>query len=146
MTVFGWIVFGIMASLIIGFGIFIVNESAIDSQEYDEKRRGYIYKKKYRKSVIAVFVAAVVLLLVGMLFYYNKTESGKRAFHTQESNFNGGLERKVTVYDAIGNVLYEYEGKIDVEYENGKVLFDDENGKRHVIYYNTGTAIVEEKG
>lgn len=136
MTIAGWIGFAFLCLLIIG-GIALISLAISDATN---KEFGEVFKK-------ARIVGAIlcVCLLVGMLWYYNSTEEGKRAFHTQESNLNGGLNRKVTVYDAIGNVLYEYEGRIDVEYENGKVLFDDESGKRHVIYYNTGTAIVEEK-
>lgn len=48
---------------------------------------------------------------------------------------------------AIGNMLQEFEGTFDVEFDADKrrVLFDDENGKRHLIYFNSGTVIVEEK-
>ena len=50
------------------------------------------------------------------------------------------------VYDAVGNLLQEYEGRFDVDFngDEQRILFDDENGKRHVIYFKTGTVIVEE--
>ena len=81
-----------------------------------------------------------------MVWYYNNTESGKRAFKTQESNFEGGIKRSVIVYDAIGNKLQTYEGKFDVDFDGDeqRILFDDENGMRHVIYFKSGTIIVEE--
>ena len=50
------------------------------------------------------------------------------------------------MYDAIGNLLQEYEGKFDVDFngDEQRILFDDEKGQRHVIYFKTGTIIVEE--
>ena len=55
-------------------------------------------------------------------------------------------KRSVKVYDAIGNLLQEYEGKFDVDFngDEQRILFDDEKGQRHVIYFKTGTIIVEE--
>lgn len=95
---------------------------------------------------ISMIVSAVlvVFVLIGMLFYYNNTASGKRAYKTQESNFNYGIERTVEVYDVTGNLLKTYEGKFDIDYDENRIIFDDENGKRHVIYYPTGTVIVDE--
>ena len=57
-----------------------------------------------------------------------------------------GIQRKVTVFDATGNVIKEYEGKFDVEYDDDRILFDDEKGLRHIIYYPTGTVIIDEVG
>ena len=91
-------------------------------------------------------IILIVVLWVGLYVYYNCTEEGARALKTQKSNFNGGIERVVTVYDMNGNVIEEFEGKFDVDYSDERILFDDENGNRHVIYFKTGTVIVNEKG
>ena len=63
---------------------------------------------------------------------------------TQDSNFNNGIEREVIVYDMDGDIIQTYTGKFDIEYEDERILFDDENGLRHVIYFKTGTVIVNE--
>lgn len=131
MTVAGWITFSVCAIMIVGLGLGIGSTA-------DNEVKGAIIG-----GTIGLLLS--VIMLIGMLWYYNNTASGSRAYKTQESNFGKGLERTVTVYDAVGNVLYYYEGKIDIDYKNGRILFDDENGKRHVIYWETGTAIVEEK-
>ena len=83
----------------------------------------------------------------GMTWWFASTESGRRAMKTQESNFEGGIHRNIKVYDAIGNLLQEFEGTFDVDFnaDDSRVLFDDENGKRHLIYFNSGTVTVEEK-
>lgn len=96
-------------------------------------------------TIICGFLASL-LLLFGFKWWFTNTESGKRAMKTQESNFDGGIRRSVKVYDAVGNVLQEYNGTFDVDFsgDEQRILFDDENGMRHVIYFKTGTVIVEE--
>jgi hypothetical protein len=64
---------------------------------------------------------------------------------SQESNFNGSIERTVKVYDIKGEIIAEYEGKFDVDHNQNRIIFDDENGKRHIIYYNMATVIIDEK-
>lgn len=93
--------------------------------------------------IIGVVLSA--LLLIGMLWYFNNTADGARRLKSQQSNFNGGIERIVTVYDVNGQQIQKYEGKFDVDYDDNRIIFDDENGKRHVIYYPTGTVIIDEK-
>ena len=95
---------------------------------------------------IIVCIAIAVGIWVAGWFYCTHTEDGKRALKTQQSNFGGGIERKVTVYDIEGDIIAEYRGKFDVEYDNDRILFDDENGMRHIIYYPTGNVIIDEIG
>ena len=73
-----------------------------------------------------------------------QSEAGKRAIKTQQSNLGGGIERKITVYDVQGDMIAEYEGKFDIEYDDDRILFDDEQGLRHIIYYPTGNVIIDE--
>lgn len=99
--------------------------------------------------------AAVVAVIIGLLLaaafiigtiVYSGTEAGKRAYKDQESNFSNGITRTVTVYDIDGNIIEQYSGKFDVETDNdGYILFDDESGKRHIIYFTTGTVIIDEE-
>lgn len=96
---------------------------------------------------IVSIISAIILIvaywaLSGMYFKY--TESGKRAIKTQDSNFNGGIVREVKVYDVEGDLIQSYKGKFDVAYDNDRIIFDDENGYRHIIYYPTGTIIIDE--
>jgi cell division protein FtsI/penicillin-binding protein 2 len=93
----------------------------------------------------AIFgIGLIAVTWVLGFWYFNHTESGKRAMKSQESNFNGGITRKVSVYDVQGDVIAEYQGKFDVDYDNDRIVFDDELGHRHIIYYPTGTVIVDE--
>lgn len=96
--------------------------------------------------VISVNVTLIVIIAmwVGTAWYYHNTEDGARALKTQDSNFNGGIERQVIVYDANGDVIEEYQGKFDIEYDSNQILFDDENGQRHIICFGSGTVIINE--
>lgn len=105
-------------------------------------------KKKDKKSISIGVTLAGLLIVIGSwaigIWYYQGTEAGKRALKTQESNFNGGIKRRVTVYDVEGDPIAEYEGKFDIEYDDDRILFDDEQGLRHIIYYPTGNVIIDE--
>lgn len=95
---------------------------------------------------IIICIAITVGIWVAGWFYCTHTEGGKRALKTQQSNLNGGIERRVLVYDVSGNVIADYQGKFDIEYDDDRILFDDEEGLRHIIYYPTGTVIIDEIG
>lgn len=97
---------------------------------------------KLKNTVItgAVLVIAAVLIVAVMSFAFSS--EFRRAGKSFKSNVEGGLNRTVTVYSATGEKLAEYSGKIDVEANENKVLFDLD-GKRTIIY--NGTVIVQEK-
>ena len=121
MTIGGWIGFGILA-----FVIAVVAWCLI--LEFD----------RFPGSQIGVAVVAIILIiaiLLGMLWYFNKTASGQRALVDQKSEINNGIERTVTVYTADGEILAEYKGKIDIEGNDGGYVLFDFDGKRY-MYYN----------
>jgi len=129
MTVAAWLGFSVMALLL------IILVACVGS--YLGETKGIII------GLVVGFVLSLILL-VAMLWYYNNTASGSRALKTQQSNFTNGIKRKVEVYDATGNLIKEYVGTFDIEYDDDRILFDDEHGLRHIIYYPTGTVIVDE--
>lgn len=129
MTIGGWVFFGVIVLFAIVFSIWL-------GLGANSLKTGLI-------SGAIGFLICLITLMV-LLWYFNSTASGARAVKTQLSNFNNGINRKVTVYDATGNILQTYEGKFDVEYDDDRILFDDEKGLRHVIYYPTGTVIIDE--
>ena len=130
MTVVGWIIFIIISCFIFGCATTIAM--------FNDTKTGWI-------ASIIVSIVITFILLFGMLWWFNNTEQGKRAFKTQESNFGDGIERVVRVYDVNGELIETYDGKFDITYDDDRVLFDDENGKRHIIYYPTGTVLIDEK-
>lgn len=84
---------------------------------------------------IIVSILLTVASYKGIQWYYNNTESGKRAVVDQKSDFGGGLERTINVYTADGEIIATYTGKIDIENKEGGYLLFDYNGKRYT-YYN----------
>lgn len=128
MPVIGWILFALVASIVLG--VTLLFGKTCDHIGFDD--------------IIDAFFCIVIIMLI-MIWYFNSTATGKRAFKSQESNFNNGIERIVKVYDINGQLITQYDGKFDITYDNDRILFDDENGKRHIVYYPTGTVVIDEK-
>ena len=108
----------------------------------------YGYAKEKSVAYIVGMIITVILtvaICAGMIWWLYNTESGKRAIKDTKSNISGGIERTITVYDIDGDVIEQYSGKFDVAYDSERIKFDDENGKRHIIYYTTGTVVIDEK-
>ena len=133
-TLIDSIVLAVIAAFMIGFGVHVLNDN-------------YWYDKKKKIAVIVVEILVMVAIAGGCALYNTHTESGKRNIKTWKSESTGGLNRTVIVYDIEGDEIARYTGKFDVEEhaENGvvKVKFDD-NGKRHIIYAQTGTVLIDE--
>ena len=95
----------------------------------------YLYAATEKCALAVVAVIVVIALIFGVGFwYYNNTASGIRARTDERAELQNGLDRVITIYTADGTVLKQYEGKIDIEQDQGYVKFDW-NGKRY-IYYN----------
>ena len=99
--------------------------------------RGMIRMRK-RNIIAATGLIAAALLASGL----GGCASCSRAAKTLESDVSGGMQRTVEVYTNTGELLTTYEGKIDIQYEDNRTLFDLD-GKRYTI--NGGIVIVEEE-
>ena len=130
----GVILLGLVLTAVIGGGGFYIFTS--------EWAKEWTNAVKYVFLVVGLLMIAVVWG-VGY-FNCNYTAAGQRALKTQKSELGNGINREVIVYDMEGDVLERFSGKFDIEYEDERILFDDENGNRHVIYFKTGTVIVNE--
>ncbi len=96
--------------------------------------------KKYRKILsigILAIIGVVVISLSGCSAKWD------REMKSTMSNWTGGLDRTVTVYDYNGQEIKSWTGKFDVTEDDNEVYFDDENGKRVII--QGGIVINEEK-
>ncbi|WP_026491414.1 MULTISPECIES: hypothetical protein [unclassified Butyrivibrio] len=96
---------------------------------------------KKSKKTVGIAVVFVMIFMV-IIIVLNKA-SVQRALKSINSEYSGGLDRTVTVYDYDGNEITSYTGKIDIEdtETGGKVKFDLD-GKRTIIY--GGIVIVQE--
>lgn len=138
------IVLAIWAICCIGGGIlslYLINDSWYSDDDA---------KVRKRAKIITLVMECVLIagVIIGCGFYNTHTESGKRALKTWDSEKGGGLNRTVTVYDMQGEEVAKYQGKFDVEEsQNGgvvKIKFDID-GKRHIIYAQTGTVLIDEE-
>lgn len=82
----------------------------------------------------------LVLILLAIVMCTG-CESWERTKKSWSSDIGGGLNRVINVYSYDGKLIATYEGKIDLEENEGKVLFDL-NGKRYV-YYNAFVEVIE---
>lgn len=83
-----------------------------------------------KKKIIAFGV--IVALVFGST---GCTASWNRKITDIKSNIAGGMQRTIKVYTANGDLIAEYEGKIDIEANDGGYIKFDFGGKRY-IYYN----------
>ena len=81
---------------------------------------------------------AVVLAII---FVATRTAGFQRHIKSLGSDFSGGLNRTVTVYDYNGNEIKSWSGKIDISESENEVFFDL-NDKRIIIH--GGIVITEE--
>ena len=83
-----------------------------------------------RKKILAT-VLGVTICLGSM----TGSEGFKREIVDMKSDWNGGMNRVITVYTADGKKIAEYKGKIDIDTNDGGYVKFDYKGKRY-IYYN----------
>lgn len=88
------------------------------------------------KRILIVLTIIVSLLLSGCA-------SWERFKKDVKSDWNEGLQRTITIYNANGDVLKTYKGKIDLEVSEGGYVKFDLNGKR-IMYYNCYVEVLEE--
>lgn len=85
----------------------------------------------------------LALLALALLALTSCTESQQRSLKSVKSNWTGGLNRKVEVYDYNGGLIKSWEGKFDVrETDQNSVYFDDAEGRRVII---SGGIIINEE-
>ena len=90
-----------------------------------------------------ILLALALVAMVG-LTATSCTESQQREVKSITSNWTGGLNRTVTVYDYNGQKIKSWSGRFDVKETNrNSVYFDTEDDKRAIV--SGGIIINEEK-
>lgn len=92
-----------------------------------------------KKFIASSFVIIVIFTLASGSSWW------QREIKSWQSNYGGGLNRKMIVYSESGEVLAEYEGKFDIEYDNNRIKFIQDGKMRNIYLGNSATVIVEEK-
>ena len=85
--------------------------------------------------LVSIIVIGVIMAIIG--WYNTNTAAGIRALKDFKSNVNNGIEREIIITAEDGREIFCYDGKIDIEsnHEDNYIKFDDERGKRYIIYY-----------
>lgn len=130
MTISGWIIFAVIAGCL----IIVASFGAVTCESIAA-----------RITIPVLCVLATIGLLIGMLWYFGNTASGQRAMVNQQSDLGNGLDRIVRVYTANGDIIAEFEGKIDIEGNDGGYVLFDYQGKRYT-YYNCFVESIAEIG
>lgn len=86
-----------------------------------------------KKRIIRLF--AIACILVCTIIGATGCSTIERAVTDIKSDVSGGLQRTITVYTADGKKIANYEGKIDIDTNDGGYVKFDFDGKRY-IYYN----------
>lgn len=140
MTIASIIVCVIISAVLIGIGAFIRYLIKDNSYESTTPVSANI--------VLAITIILSIIVWIGFGWYYNNTAAGQRDLKSQRSELGDGITRELTVYDMQGEVIETYKGKFDIDFTSSqsgeRIVFDDEQGIRHVIYPGGGIVIINE--
>lgn len=98
--------------------------------------------KKRNLKTVCIIIGIIAVIVITFCTFVLPTESFQRFVKDITSDYNGGIERTISVYDYNGELIREYKGKFDVEYKNDGTVKFDNNGKRTTI---TGGIIINEE-
>jgi len=110
----------------------------------------YMFNKTKLKNVAAGILALVLfgLTIFGGHWWMNNTASGLRMQITWQAEINIGLNRNIQVFTATGVLVYEYEGRFDVQQNEYRIIIDvlnEDNVPRRVyISAPAGVVVISE--
>lgn len=98
-----------------------------------------IYSKK------AAFIVTLILLIVFTVLFlvYANSASFNRQMRNVESEFSGGIEREIIIYNAEGKEIFHLEGKFDFTYDDQCIEYiDTATGLKHNIFAGNNTSVI----
>ena len=106
----------------------------------------YVFAKTKSKNAAAGILAVVLfgLTLFGGNWWMNNTASGLRMQITWQAEINIGLNRSIQVFTATGELVYEYEGRFDVQQNEQRIIIDvlNENNVPRRVYISAPAGVV----
>jgi len=102
------------------------------------------------KGLIACLIGLTIFIgsVTGGNWWLNNTASGLRIQISWQAEMNIGLYRNVQVFTATGELVYEYQGRFDVDQNDHRIILDiinEENRARRVyISAPAGVVIISE--
>lgn len=102
------------------------------------------FEKLRRRGTVRMIAAVLTILILAVVIIFINRASIKRAFKDVKSEYNNGMPRTIEVYSPDGNLLQKYDGKL-LQKNPSYIVFEDEDGKRHIIYPGASTVLIDEK-
>ncbi len=99
------------------------------------------FKDQRKLKLIILAALCVIMVCLSLLGGCTGCATWQRSCKSWQSEISGGLNRTVNVYSYTGDLIATYTGRIDIEVNESKVLFDMD-GKRY-IYYNALVEVIE---
>lgn len=94
---------------------------------------------------VIIGVIIIIIAFIGINWYNTSTASGQRKVKDFKTEIENGLNREITITSEEGREIFHYIGKVDIEDNNGYILFESEKGERYIIYYGVqDTVIIKE--
>lgn len=94
---------------------------------------------------VIIGVIIIIIAFIGINWYNTSTASGQRKVKDFKTEIENGLKREITITSEEGREIFHYIGKVDIEDNNGYILFESEEGERYIIYYGVqDTVIIKE--
>ena len=97
-------------------------------------------------STICITLVICLISFFGIRWYNTNTAAGSRAVKDYQSNMQNGIERSLRVIADDGMIVYEREGKFDVEIHDNYIVFDENHIRTFLYRSYTSTLIIEEIG
>ena len=118
----GTVVFLVLALIV---GTFVV------ASEFYSKKSAFIV-------TLILLIAFTVLFLV-----YTNSASFNRQVRNVESEFSGGIEREIIIYNAEGKEIFQLEGNFDFTYDDQCIVYiDTATGLKHNIFAGNNTSVI----
>ena len=98
-----------------------------------------LYSKK------SAFIVTLILLIAFTVLFlvYTNSASFNRQVRNVESEFSGGIEREIIIYNAEGKEIFQLEGKFDFTYDDQCIEYiDTATGLKHNIFAGNNTSVI----
>ena len=93
----------------------------------------------------SAFIVTLILLITFIVLFlvYTNSASFNRQMRNVESEFSGGIEREIIIYNAEGNEIFKLEGKFDFTYDDQCIEYiDTATGLKHNIFAGNNTSVI----
>ena len=104
----------------------------------------FVVVSEFYSKKSAFIVTLILLITFTVLFLvYTNSASFNRQVRNVESEFSGGIEREIIIYNAEGKEIFQLEGKFDFTYDDQCIEYiDTATGLKHNIFAGNNTSVI----